>query len=263
MNILQHQYETVQHENNANSKVDYDSTYHAAKFAVYVVLNQKSGNIDLEYYWITASMKNKGQDDFLLKQIVKLFFKPLPLEKQVKGVQLKCYTEYTRQGTTFRCHPNYKNEGPWHDYAFVAWDNPSSEKCSNSQLASYLDCNKEILEMPVITQESKRTSNVLLIPAKIICFVQDCNDNMNALIHSCHEHSAKMSVLTYRWQLEYEGDIVMKQNIHPSECNIDATKLTPIFHAVSVDTLQKHCLMLPYDVKTKCCFLMQVIDQHK
>ena len=78
-----------------------------------------------------------------------------------------------------------------------------------------------------------------------------------------YEDKEKMSVLTYRWQLEYEGDNVIKQNIHPSECLIDATKLTPIFHAVSVDTLQKHCLMLPYDNKKKSCFLMQVIDQHK
>lgn len=114
-----------------------------------------------------------------------------------------------------------------------------------------------------MTQERETTSNVMLIPAKLLCIVQDDNGNYFAVIHSCHEHFVKMSVLTYRWQLEYEGVNVVKQMFHPHECIVDASELTPVYHAVSVDTIQQHCLMIPYGDNGKSQFLMQVIDQHK
>ena len=243
--------------------VNYESTHHAAKFAVNIALNKETRNIELDYHWITASQKDKGQDEALLKWIVQLFFKPLPMEQQVKGIHLCCHTEYSREEYTFRCHPNYKNEGAWYDYVLVAWDNPNNEKYSTFTRKASLDCNEDLLDVPVTTQEQETTSNVLLIPARILCFVQDEDGNYFAVVHSCHEHFVKMSVLTYRWQLEYEGDKVVKQMYHPNECNVDASELTPIYHAVSVDTIQKHCLIIPYNNEGKSQFLMQVIDQHK
>ena len=261
--ILNHQYDCNMHEYPNTARANYESTHYAAKFAVHVALNQETENIELEYHWITASQKNKGQDESLLKWIVNLFFKPLSVKQQLKGVNLCCYTEYNRQGVTFRCHPNYKSEGAWYDYVLVAWDNPNNELYSNSKKNVSLDCNEDFLDVPVITQEKETTSNVLLIPAKLICFVQDDNNNFFAVIHSCHEYFVKMSVLTYRWQLEYEGNKVVKQKIHPHECGVDASTLTPIYHAVSVDTIQKHCLMIPYDNESQSQFLMQVIVQHK
>ena len=126
-----------------------------------------------------------------------------------------------------------------------------------------MDCNEDTLDEPVITQEKGKTSNVLLIPAKIVCFVQDSSNKIFAIVHSCHEYCAKMSVLTYRWQLEYEEYTVVRHKIHPKDCLADASELTPIYHAVSVDTIQKHCLMIPYDSKNRSPFLMQVVDQYK
>ena len=240
---------------------DYESNQYAAKFVVHIVLNQDTKNIDVEYCWTTASQMGKAQDESLLKWMVKLFFKPLSAEQQKKGIQLHCHTEYTRQGITFRCHPNYKNEGPWYDYALFAWDNPSNAKYSAAQTS--FDCNEEVLDEPVISQDRETTSNVLLIPAKILCFVQDHNNNLFAIIHSCHEYCAKMSVLTYRWQLEYEGNKEIRQILYPHNCKVDASLLTPIYNAVSVDTLQKHCLMIPYNTEGKSQFLMQVVDQRK
>lgn len=72
-----------------------------------------------------------------------------------------------------------------------------------------------------------------------------------------------MSVLTYQWQLEYEEDKPMSTKLSPYECSVDASKLTPVYHGVSVDTLQKHCLMILYLGMDKSRILMQVIDQHK
>ncbi len=90
----------------------------------------------------------------------------------MKGIQLCCHTEYSRQGVTFRCHPNYKNEGAWYDYVLIAWDNPNNEKYSNSRRKASQDCIEDILDVPVITQEKETTSNVLLIPAKLLCIGQ-------------------------------------------------------------------------------------------
>src|SRR6478735_153862 len=103
----------------------------------------------------------------------------------------------------------------------------------------------------------------MLIPAKIQCFIEDHNGNLFAIIHSCLENCSKMSVLTYRWQLEFTKDKPVAASFKPHECAIDTSKLTPIYRSVSVDTLQKHCLMIPYDATGQGRFLMQVVDQNK
>ena len=113
------------------------------------------------------------------------------------------------------------------------------------------------------TAGANTTKDVALIPAKIKCFVKDQNDDMLAIIHSCIENCAKMSVLTYRWQLEYKNDKPVSSRFKPNACSIDASTLTPVYRAVSVDTLQKHCLMIPYNAMSKSCFSMQIIDQDK
>jgi hypothetical protein len=228
-----------------------------------MVHNPGSQKTDLDYDWVTPSMKGKVIERVLLKTIRNLFFKTLPSKEQQTGIEVQGFTEYTRQGVTFRCHPNYRNEGPWYDYAMFAWEQPLSSKISKSSSKGKTDWNKEVLHQPVITENSIPTNDVLLIPAKILCFVEDHNKNMHAIIHSCLENSSKMSVLTYRWQLEYLQDQPVSASFKPHECDIDTTKLTPVYRSVSVDTLQKHCLMMPYLGRCKSRFLMHIVDQDK
>ena len=130
----------------------------------------------------------------------------------------------------------------------VPWEQPLNSK---SRGKGQPDWNKEVLHQPVSTENSDPTNDVMLIPAKILCFVKDHKGKMFAIIHSCLENTAKMSVLTYRWQLEYLKDKPVSVSFKPHDCNIDASKLTPVFRCVSVDTLQKHCLMIPYLGKGK------------
>ena len=49
---------------------------------------------------------------------------------------------------------------------------------------------------------SHNLQNYVLIPAKIYCFIQDENGDMFIIIHSCLQDNRKISVLTYRWELE-------------------------------------------------------------
>ena len=84
---------------------------------------------------------------------------------------------------------------------------------------------------------------------------------MNVIIHSCLDHREKESVLTYKWELEYEEE--KKKSLKSTRnCTLDDTsKLSPVYHSVSVDTIQKHCLMIPMHTTSR--FLLQVVDQEK
>ena len=185
------------------------------------------------------------------------------MDQQLQGIKIYGMTEYTRQQIIFRCHPNYRNEGLWYDYAMFAWEQPTNPKYINSGAKAKPDWNKEVLYQGVTTESSLLTNDVILIPAKIHCFVEDQHGQLFAIIHSCLENSSKMSVLTYRWQLEFVKDKPVTASFKPHDCRIDTTELTPVYWSVSVDTLQKHCLMIPYKSDAKSRFMMQVVAQDK
>ena len=52
--------------------------------------------------------------------------------------------------------------------------------------------------------------NVSLVPAQLICFVKNHKNEMSAIIQSCLNEKEKLSVITYKWELEYEKE--PKQN---------------------------------------------------
>ena len=83
---------------------------------------------------------------------------------------------------------------------------------------------------------------------------------MMAIIHSCLDNKEKSSVLTYKWELEYEEiqrKTLQKRKKEPD----DTSNLTPVYHIVSVDTIQKHCLVMPMHSPSR--YVMQVVDQNK
>ena len=126
---------------------------------------------------------------------------------------------------------------------------------------AHKDCGEEQLFVPVMTEEAAEANDTMLIPAKIMCFVRDQNDDLYAVIHSCHEYHIRASVLTYRWQFEYAGEKQAERKLSPFDSKDDISDLKPVYHAVSVEALQKHCLIIPFHKKSR--FVMQVIDQDK
>ena len=237
--ILKQQSSISKYEELELSLVDGECTHYAAKFDVYMKHNPNTKKTDLNYEWHTTSLRGKEVDKKLLHTIVNLFFHPLSFEQQLQGIKIWGFTEYTRQGITFRCHPNYKNEGPWFDYALIAWEQTVNSKDERSKIQFNVDWNKELLDHPVETENASISNQVVFIPAKILWFVEDQNGKMFAIIHSCLDNSAKMSVLTYRWQLEFLQDMPVSANFKPYECCIDASTLSPVYHSVSVETIQK------------------------
>ena len=84
---------------------------------------------------------------------------------------------------SFRCHPNYRNEGPWYDWAIIDFGNP-----------------------PPDTVKGMYTKKC--IPSKILAFAEDPNGKgLMALVHGCNwrteRESDQDSVLVEHWQLAY------------------------------------------------------------
>jgi len=206
--------------------------------------------------WLTNSLKQEKLQQPLLKMLVEKMFLAEDFNTQNKGIQLFGYTEYKRGKYTFRCHPNYKNEGPWFDYVLIAWEQEETE-------SGYIDDDsmEEKLHEPISMKNNLKPSNIKLIPAKLICFIKNHKNEMNVILHSCLGLSEKLSVLTYKWELEYEKEKKKSLKSPRNFTSDDTSKLSPVYHCVSVDTIQKHCLMIPMHTTSR--FLIQVVDQDK
>ena len=210
----------------------------------------------------------------------------------VHGIQVMGYTEYKRANVIFRAHPKYRNERPWYDYAMLAWeeDIATDTDVSDSEEMSFDDASSvsnddaasaaSPLQQSVELENNANTRTVDLVPAQLLCFVQYEDQPYQALVHSCYSGSTKVSVLTNRWRLEYKTDTQdgleqeamenydaddsdYEDDIEPPQYREedDARVSTPLLRFVSVDIIEKHCLMIPYHKKSR--YLMQVIEFDK
>ena len=97
------------------------------------------------------------------------------------------------------------------------------------------------------------------IPAKLMGFIEDADGEVNAIVHSCLQHRRKTSVLTYRWQLEYKNVRESKQANTQYDDRDNMQEFILVYHKISIDTIQKHCLIIPYEDNSH--FVMEVVDQ--
>ena len=132
----------------------------------------------------------------LLELIVHNFLFPEPVPIQIKGVIVYGLTEYSLNGMIFRAHPCYKNETAWFDWVLIAWNisyNKKQSMTENNNSPDYVD-------LPNTPNDSANANqSAMLIPAKLICIIQDEYNKIYATIHSCLQRRKKISVLTYRW----------------------------------------------------------------
>src|SRR5687768_10365152 len=69
-----------------------------------------------------------------------------------------------------------------------------------------LECLPDFIDLPNPEyNQRQKCIKSMLIPAQIICLLPDKHGELYAIIHSCLQYREKMSVLTYRWQLEYQN----------------------------------------------------------
>jgi hypothetical protein len=137
-----------------------------------------------------------------------------------------------------------------------------------------------MLQNGVQLQNSNVSKNVDLVPCQIIGFIDQGEDGLKAIIHSCYPQSRKLSVLTNWWRLEFEDEseedieMIFRSNNNADDAADDddleppyyklpesGTETEPLIRVVSVDTLEKHCLMIP--IQRNSQFLVEVIDFEK
>lgn len=126
---------------------------------------------------------------------------------------LPFFTEYNRAGTVFRCHPSYRDLGPWFDWVMVRWDPSVGHQVPCGADPGYQDDDANLY---------------VHAPAKILMFVEK-DGSYYAVIHGCGLHHTKSSVFSTEWELE--GAV--------------GEMSAPPYHIVSVDAIVRHCLMVP------------------
>ena len=103
---------------------------------------------------------------------------------------------------TFRCHPNFRNEGPWYDWAIVDFEPGSTH-----------------FEMSDSKGTKRKTSQYPYhcVPSKILAFcTHPQTKKIMALVHACKfrtnvSDTVHDSVLLEHWELDYEAHDRMEQ----------------------------------------------------
>lgn len=119
---------------------------------------------------------------------------------------IECWTEYKRDGSIYRAHPNFNSVGEWYDWALFLFE-PAN---------------------PMHTTFPKS-----MYPSKILCFYRIQGDDplkIFAVIHTCltRNDATEDSLLFERWYPEY-----------------GTSSRRPILHSVSVDSMGIKVLAFP------------------
>ena len=247
--------------------------------------------VNVEYKWITKREETCNLPKVLIDAMYKETFQHLSKQQRQQGIVVHGFTEYHRNDVIFRAHPKYRNNKAWYDYAMVAWEaeeetqlpNNANEPDNANDTSNDDDASKAsaaMLQNGVQLQNSTVSKNVDLVPCQIIGFIDQGEDGLKAIIHSCYPQSRKLSVLTNWWRLEFEDEseedieMIFRSNNNADDAADDddleppyyklpesGTETEPLIRVVSVDTLEKHCLMIP--IQRNSQFLVEVIDFEK
>jgi hypothetical protein len=269
----------------------------STKFSIHMIRLRGSAQPQVTYRWETPAQSGQPLNPELIGNIVDTCFLCLTVVEQRNGLSLEGNFEYKRNGQVFRTHQNYRKGGPYNDFARITWErdtplradgsNSSSDSTGSEDGASVASTESE-LAFSVEASANRTTKYVQRIPAKLLCFLVYPDGTQCIMIHSCGKMSWPESVLTTRWRWEYkedsntttdDEDSIGDRDSDPegSDGNFDnedvgrelpqyrdadnSNNLTPLLRIVTVDVLEKHCLMIPYHKKSK--YMMHVIDQDK
>jgi hypothetical protein len=127
--------------------------------------------------------------------------------------QMDIFTEIIHKKKTYRAHPNYRNGGPWYDWAMIKYAPSDADR-----VRAKTDKYKKIFS----------AYPPGYYPAKLLGFFK-INENLHCIIHCTDTklNSNKDSCLTERWNLEYEAR--PRRGIRHRQ---------PIFRYVEVDTIE-------------------------
>lgn len=134
------------------------------------------------------------------------------------------FTEYLRDGITFRAHPLYRSEQAWHDWVMFRYEKSDNDKARNKTY------REESHTDAVFAGDDPATSDDHhYAPGKILAFVEADNGQLLAVVLCCAFKHVRSSVFTTHWKVEY----------------VDAATTRPMVLLLDVNAIVRHCCMVP------------------
>ena len=159
-----------------------------------------------------------------LSQVALALLHNTPVNSSVKFTIL---SHIKRDDLIFHANWNTEKQLKWNDWVMIAWDT--------------LDATTEQVDV----------DEQLYVPAQIqLLYKIDHLNVYNAIVHSAKYDHEKHSVLSIRWELEYNDNLSkpMKYGIPWTKQNLHMIQNTskPILRTVTANAIQEHCLVLPF-----------------
>ena len=130
------------------------------------------------------------------------------------------FSELKHNNTLYRASAEYRNRGCWYDNALIAWVNKQS--CS----------------------EQDPEADFVLIPSELNFFKLKEEPTLYCIVHSCKYTKNWNSVLSVKWKKEFL-------------CRPNMMANKPIYHVITCDSIESHCLLLPYGSSSE--FVLQIL----
>jgi len=146
------------------------------------------------------------------------------VDASTKELTVPIYTEYKRHGDIFRCHPDYRSEGAWHDWVMIRWaeDHPANHQ-PNQNEDLFLTYNDNVCDGEWCYAPSWIVGKFFQVPMK------DDTFEYYTIVWPCQYEYNISSVFTTEWKLHFK----------------DWKKTIPAYEVVHCDTIVRHCLMIP------------------
>ena len=204
--------------------------------AASIAVSREANNNEPEYKWLGKGALPHGIHPMVVSAINEAYkmaeddddgtnifqLDPTGLDKNY----INLYTEASVKNHKYRCHPDYRQNGGWYDWAMVGWDvDPTRKDFKNWQPAQpfwqpnlfrynakpnefVLDTSSH-MDRPEPSLGSVFESEieggfVIFVPARILGFLKETvGGRVWAVVHSCRSFARTNSLLTRRWQLGY------------------------------------------------------------
>ena len=134
------------------------------------------------------------------------------------------FSELKHNNVLYWATAEYRTRGCWYDNAMIAW----VDKQSGTSLVDEHD--------------------FVLIPSELRLFFKfEQEKELYCIVHSCEYTSNQNSILSVTWKKEYLSHSSM------------LTK-EPVYHVISCDSIDSHCLLLPYDFGAE--YVLQILHSN-
>lgn len=204
-----------------------------------LIIEKRTDNI-LNWEVISKSQRKNLHGDDLFQIAAKFFVSQQNVATTTRGgqnyIEIQFSNEYQRNNTIFRSHPDYRSEGPWHDWVMIKWrmDNARREQPQMfrepENLIWYNDFERD--EEHDCYTPAKIVGMFLKVPiheengyTRLVNYV---------MVWPCSFKHQKKSVFTTSWTLDFAEKNRQK---------------VPNYYFVECDSIVRHCLMIPGNLK--------------